>query len=61
MTKAYLAGFIAGTQGKTWDDNPYNESNGLEYSQCAMDWRIGLRDAERIGTGCNYTGREELE
>lgn len=57
MTKAYLAGFIAGTQGKTWEESPYHD----EYCRSAIEWRQGHRDGESVICGCEYTGKEEVQ
>lgn len=54
MTKAYLAGFIAGTLNKSHYDCPYWEEGGYNYGQ----WILGLTDGDAIRRGCNYTGRE---
>ena len=58
MNKAYLAGFIAGTTGKTWDDCPFSD----QYCFCAVQWRYGCDHGQEIAFGGNeYTGRESVE
>lgn len=57
MTKAYLAGFIAGTQGNNRYHCPYWE----EGSQCEIEWLRGLVDGEGILQGCKHTGKEIVE
>ena len=60
MTKAYLAGFIAGTEGKGWEYNPYNEANDSEYTQAAQQWRLGQVDGLGVYQGCTETGIENV-
>lgn len=57
MTKAYLAGFIAGTQGKGWDDNPFENKYGLE----SVEWRRGLDDGNQVACGDHITGLEDIK
>lgn len=61
MTKAYLAGFIAGTEGKGWLHNPYNAGNGKEYTLAAQQWREGQTDGFGVYTGCTDKGIEEIK
>lgn len=57
MTKAYLAGFIAGTQGKGWDDNPFIENN---FGICAMEWRDGCADGTQVAQGDSDIGIQQV-
>ena len=60
MTKAYLAGFIAGTMGDSWEHCPYNNSNGMQWCHSAVEWRKGMVDGHNIKNGRNDTGSEEI-
>ena len=56
MNKAYLAGFIAGTMGKTWEHCPFKDG----YSECATQWRVGQVDGYGIFIGNSSVGSEEI-
>lgn len=58
MTKAYLAGFIAGASGKTWSDCPFKDE--YLYSSSAMEWRKGCTDGQCITFGDVEVGLEEI-
>lgn len=56
MTKAYLAGFIAGMNGKGWDSIPFKDV----YSNCSRDWRVGYGDAAFIASGDESVAAEKV-
>lgn len=59
MTKAYLAGFIAGMVGKDWEDNPFDSENKFGY--CATQWRKGCDDGYQVSYGNEDIGRTEVD
>ena len=61
MTKAYLAGFIAGPEGRGWLYNPYNAGNGKEYTLAAQHGHQGQADGFGVYTSCTDTGIEEIK
>lgn len=60
MTKAYLAGFIAGANGKDWEDNPYKDHEG-SYTQVAIQWRKGCDDGHQVICGVVGMGAQEVD
>ena len=59
MTKAYLAGFIAGASGKTWADCPFKNEDRYSQALALADWREGCDDGQHIARGDVEVGIEE--
>jgi ribosome modulation factor len=57
MTKAYLAGFIAGTLGRGWEDCPF--ANRLTHA--AVEWRRGCDDGNQTQCGDSWTAEQILK